>query len=879
MAGVRRPAYLALHRCADADDPHCYWYGFDRGGGNYRLYHPCDVADRASAATDWLRHDAYRMGAVMEMKFDYHSPRAEKARIGHLLDSVWRRLLIVSMIALLAAGIGLLAIESALGWLLIGLAALPAIAVEWWSGELKELAPVQPQRSISDILAGDILGQLPMNPTTQDVAMAIGRTRGGQFFGARFGITASLLQDVAEHIVNIEELWREAVAIKEMLELPTVTAGVLTVALVKQFPNYDALLAHMHIDGNDLLEGVRWQERLQDMIRSHGEPRRTGGIARDWSFGYIPLLTRFGRNISSEASGGGVLNVETASHRQALDQLVGVFGGGGRKNVVLTGATGVGKTTLVYAFADQLMDGRAQLPESLKFRQVFMLDAGALISAAPGRGQLEELISHVLGEAYAAKNIIIYLDNAQLFFEEAVGSVDITNELLPILEAGRLPMILAMDEQRFLQITQRNPNVANALNRITIAPSDRSETLQVLETQLIMTEFQQKVTYTYQSLAEAYRLSERYVHDIAMPGQAVKLLESSARYAENGLVTINSVQQAIEQTVGVKVSVASEAGDREKLLNLEELIHRRMINQTRAVSVVSDALRRARAGVRNPDRPIGTFLFLGPTGVGKTELAKALADVYFEGEDKIVRLDMNEYVRNEDVARLIADGATDPTSLTAQAMKQPYSVVLLDEIEKAHPNVLTTLLQLLDEGILRDINNREVSFRDTIIIATSNAGADRIREYIQRGYKMEQFEQQFIDELISSNQFRPEFLNRFDEIVMFTPLGKQELLRVVDLMVAGVNKTLEQQKVSVTITDEVKQLLVEQGYDPRLGARPMRRVVQRVVENTVAKQMLEGSVAPGSIIEIDRQQVEHLLGQGEAARAMLEAKDYEQEDA
>lgn len=648
-------------------------------------------------------------------------------------------------------------------------------------------------------------------------------------------------------------------------------------ALVKQFPNHESLLAHVHIDGNDLLEGIRWQERLQGLIKAHQEPRRTGGIARDWSFGYIPLLARFGRNISNEVSGGGVLNVETTSHRQALDQLIDVFGGGGRKNVVLTGATGVGKTTLVYAFAEQLLDARAKLPSSLKFRQVFMLDAGALISAAPGRGQLEELISHVLGEAYAAKNIIIYLDNAQLFFEEGVGSVDITNELLPILEAGRLPMILAMDEQRYLQITQRNPNVANALNRITVAASDRTETLQVLETQLIMTEFQQKVTYTYQSLAEAYRLSERYVHDIAMPGQAVKLLESSARYAENGLVTINSVQQAIEQTVGVKVSVASETEDREKLLNLEDLIHKRMINQVRAVSVVSDALRRARAGVRNQDRPIGTFLFLGPTGVGKTELAKALADVYFGGEDKIVRLDMNEYVRNEDVARLIADGASDPSSLTAQVMKQPYSVVLLDEIEKAHPNVLTTLLQLLDEGILRDINNREVSFRDAIIIATSNAGADRIREYIQRGYKMEQFEQQFMDELISSNQFRPEFLNRFDEIVTFTPLGKQELLQVVDLMIAGVNKTLEQQKVSVSITDDVKQLLVEQGYDPRLGARPMRRVVQRVVENTVAKQMLGGNVTPGSVINIDRSQVENLLSAGKVASDMIEADNQQGE--
>ena len=269
---------------------------------------------------------------------------------------------------------------------------------------------------------------------------------------------------------------------------------------------------------------------------------------------------------------------------------------------------------------------------------------------------------------------------------------------------------------------------------------------------------------------------------------------------------------------------------------------------------------RARAGVRNENRPIGTFLFLGPTGVGKTELAKALASVYFGGEERMIRLDLNELVRPEDVSRLIADGANDPTSLTAQTMKQPFSVVLLDEIEKAHPAVLSTLLQLLDEGILRDIKNREVSFRDAIIIATSNAGADRIREYIERGYQLEQFEQQFTDELISSNQFRPEFLNRFDEIVVFRPLEKPELMQVVDMILAGVNKTLALQKISVQVEENAKLHLVEKGYDPRLGARPLRRVVQRAVENTVAKQMLAGSVAPGSTITINLDQVEQILG-------------------
>jgi ATP-dependent Clp protease ATP-binding subunit ClpC len=363
----------------------------------------------------------------------------------------------------------------------------------------------------------------------------------------------------------------------------------------------------------------------------------------------------------------------------------------------------------------------------------------------------------------------------------------------------------------------------------------------------------------YQALREAYRLSERYVHDLAMPGRAVKLLESAANYADNGLVSAISVQRAIEETIGIKVSAVQGDDEREKLLNMEELIHQRMINQKRAVNVVSDALRRARAGVRNQDRPIGTFLFLGPTGSGKTELAKSLAAIYFGGENRLIRLDMNEYSVSNDVARLIADGADDSTSLTAQVMKQPFSVILLDEVEKAHPNVLAVFLQLLDEGILRDVKNREVSFRDAIIIATSNAGADRIREYIDRGMDIEQFEEPFINELIASNQFRPEFLNRFDEIVMFRPLNKDELVQVVDLILADVNKTLALQKVSVTVTEEAKLYLVDVGYDPRLGARPMRRVVQRAVENTVAKQVLSGVVEAGGKVEITLEQVQKML--------------------
>lgn len=811
------------------------------------------------------------MGAVDQLVFERRSRRAVKARLAVKLQGTVLHIIVASVWILLFAGIGLLASSQSAGWLLIGLAALPMMLIAWYEGELKQLKPPEPAAKIDDVLAADVLGKLPEEPSPRDIATAVGATRSGFFFAARFGITPRMLQDIAsEDKTETQAIWQGAWRLKEEMKMETITGSILLVAIVRALPEYEMLLARLHLSDEDLLSGIRWQQHILDLVEKHSMPKRTGGVARDWAFGYIPQLTRFGQNISEQIGRGGLLEVELHPHIEALNQLISTFGTNGRQNAALVGPPGVGKTSIIHSFAGRLLDASAQLPDTLKFRQVFVLDSSALLAAAPGRGELEGLVMEILGEAYAAKNIILCLDNAELFFEEGVGSVDLTNVLLPVLEAGRLRIILTMDEQRFLKIGSRNTALVNTLNRISVGPANKDETIAVMQDQLITTEFSRKVTYTFQALGEAYRLSERYVHDLAQPGRAVKLLESAAGYAENGLVTINSVQQAIEKTLGVKVGVASGEAERETLLNLEDRIHERMINQTRAVKVVSDALRRARAGVRNENRPIGTFLFLGPTGVGKTELSKALADVYFGGEDRIVRLDLNEFVRTEDVARLIADGADDPTSLTSRVMKQPFSVVLLDEIEKAHPSVLATLLQLLDEGILRDVKNREVSFRDAIIIATSNAGADRIREYIERGYKLEQFEKQFVDELISGKQFLPEFLNRFDEIVIFRPLEKPELMQVVDLILSGINKTLALQKITVAVEEQAKSYLVEKGYDPRLGARPLRRVVQRAVENTVAKKMLTGDIMPGSTITITYDQVFQILGSESAANAIAE---------
>lgn len=799
----------------------------------------------------------------MNPTINFQSLRAQKARIGHLLLSPAMQMtrIVILVISLALAGY-LWWVGSPAGILLLVVAGPLFMLGAWAKNDLKANAPKPQASSVDDVLASSLLGILPKDYTPKNLVDAAFKTPEGIFFAVRFGLPHELFTAIVEHNeIDVKTVWQEAEKLRQTLQHTEISAITVLVAIMYTAPNSDAMLAQFQLGREDLAKGVAWYHHLQDVIAKHQERLKDGGIGRDWAFGYTPTLSRFGANVSERITSNGLLMRDVQAHQAIVDRMMGLFTQGGRQNAALIGPLGSGKTTLVHSLAQRLMLAGPSVPRELRFQQVFSLDPSSLISQAHGRGELEGLIQQLFYEAYSAKNIILFLDDAHLFFEDGTGSVDLSNVLLPVLEGGGLRLILAMDEQHWQRISQRNAALAQYINRVMVTPASEDDTMLIVEDQLIMIEHQQKSNYTYQALREAYRLADRYMQDQAMPGKALTLLESAGGFAQHGLVDAPSVRQAIEQSIGVKVGTADTVEERQTLLNLEDLIHQRMINQVRAVQVVSDALRRARAGVRNQQRPIGTFLFLGPTGVGKTELSKALAEVYFGGEDHLIRLDLNEYVQPNDVSRLIADAATDQHSLTAQIARQPFSVVLLDEIEKAHPNVLNTLLQLLDEGILRDINNREVSFRDAIIIATSNAGADRIRQYVEAGWKMEDFEKRFTDELISTNQFRPEFLNRFDEIVLFRPLNQEELLQVIDLILAGINKTLAVQKVSVLVDQDAKHLLVQTGYDPRMGARPMRRIVQRAVENIVARRMLGGQVMPGEQISITSADVQTILSQ------------------
>lgn len=788
-------------------------------------------------------------------KFKYNSIRAKKARAGRVLNAPVTRVFLILLVFLGIGGFAYLLFftKNAAGWLGFIPAILGSQLLLWGKSDLYRV-PLGKGDDINDILSANVMNALGKNPTPRGFVENLYKTRSGKFLAMRFGITKDFMEMVVAPIPeDMTPIFTAAREMRTRIDAEVISGGIMAAAILKQNPEHKRLLHERKLDLDDLVEGVNWYNHLYGLVRSAKKKRRDGGIARDFSFGWTPTLAKYSVNISESRKHSARTQIHLASHREIVQKMIEAFSKGGRQNIALVGPEGAGRTTIVNAFAETLMDADAKIPARLKYRQVVALDASAMIAAGGERGELEGLVQLVMNEAYLAKNIIICLNNAELFFEEGVGSVNISNILLPIIEAGKLRIILTMNEQKYLELAAKNSSLANKLNKVVVEPADEQQTMRIMQDEILSLEAKYGVLYQYLALKEAYRLSKRYIHDIEMPGKALSLLESAANYANGGTVTAETVATAIEKTKGVKLSSANKEDDRAKLLNLEELIRKRMVGQDYAVKNVSDAMRRAAAGVRNQKKPIGTFLFLGPTGVGKTELSKTLAEVYFNGEDNLIRLDMNEFVTEGDVSRLIEEGKDNAESLTAQMMTHPFSVVLLDEIEKAHPAVLTTLLQLLDEGVLRDAKNREVSFKDAIIIATSNAGADRIREYVDAGEDLARAKEEIINELIDNGEFRPEFINRFDEICVFTPLSKKELVEIVKLNMKSINKTLEPKKIKVELGSGVAEELAERGYDPKMGARPLKRVMQKTIENIVAREVLTGAADSGATVVITKE--------------------------
>jgi ATP-dependent Clp protease ATP-binding subunit ClpC len=771
--------------------------------------------------------------------------RARHARLGRRIGSGGHMALMSAGVAGILGGAALGLTTSHYGYVLSGAGLLLVMPALWWKHELAHV-PAH-AGSFMDRVSYQCLQLLA--PGTDYSPQKLWEAINGNWQVQYILHHLLLLQDelvgcFSNDPSQLHIVLDEAARVADLQESETIEINHIATALLRTSPVVAELLTRTRSSIADLDAVSAWLGR--SVAASTKKPTSYGGIGRDWANGFTPQLNQYGHNLSLAIEHHGahfgtlVDSIGVAEMKTAFSH--------GDSTLALIGPDGIGKTSHAYALAQSVL-AEAQDP-ALEHKQVVSLDASAIISSATRPGELEYTLSSLMNEAAHAGNIILFFDDAQLFFQTGPGSLNATQILLPVIQSRVIQMIFAMSPHDYEQLRANNMAFAGLLTPVVLREAPEAETMEVVCDSATRFELRHRVVITYEAIKEAYRLSGRYETDMAYPGKAIRLLEQSLTHAEQRIVTGQSVEAAIEQTRGVKAGTAAPV-EADQLLHLEDKIHERMINQKRAVEVVAAALRRARAGVASPNRPIGSFLFLGPTGVGKTELAKAIAATYFGNEESMVRLDMSEYQQPEDVSRLLSDGQGESKSLILQVRQQPFSVVLLDEIEKAHPNILNLLLQLLDEGKLTDSQGRTVSFKDCVIIATSNAGADSIRQHIEAGEELEQFESALTDQLINSGQFRPELLNRFDEIVLFRPLKPDELAQVVRLMLAGINKTLSTQNISVELTDAAIQKIVEVGNDPRLGARPMRRALQRAVENTVAGKILRGEARPGDHLSLD----------------------------
>lgn len=778
----------------------------------------------------------------MTTDFNSNSLRARKARLARHLAPGYTPLVWIAFLLLIASVAALLfgsGERFAYGGLaLAGILVMPAC---WYRYELKKLPPSQPAKQLDDLLDAALLAKLPAAVTPQSAWTAALQCPEATFICHHLLLEGTYLTpEMSTNPQDMQAVWERALALLDTQPSTSLHSGVLATALILTNPAAQEFLTHSKLRSEDVLAVLDWCERV--LRYAHQPKAQFGGIGRDWATGFTPTLEHFGENMSRaiELGGGGV------QLWQHADLLGGISDGLSRgSGIALVGADGAGKSTLVHGLAQELLEGKAP---NLQYYKVISLDAAQIISSSGP--QLEKLVLTLFGEAVMAGNIILFLDDAALFFGSGVGAFDMGQVLLPILKNRNIKVIAAFTPQDWQQLQASHSALAGSFINVTVTEPSEQTTIAITQDRALIMEHQNRLLITHEAVREAYRLSGQYMQERAYPGKAIALLEQALPYATHDAITAASVQAAVEKTKGVKVS-AAQAPEANMLLHLEDRIHERMINQKRAVGVVASALRRGRAGVSNPTRPVGSFLFLGPTGVGKTELARSLAAVYFGDEQQMIRLDMSEYQRAEDVSRLLDMGGKNQRSLLSAIREQPFSVVLLDEIEKAHPNILNLLLQMLDEGQLTDDQGRPASFRNSIIIATSNAGAAAITERVKANQLLDDFERPLLDTLISQGQFKPELINRFDEVVLFRPLNEAELSQVAQIMLKGVNKTLAAQHVSVELTPAALQHIVHQGYDPEFGARPMRRIIQKTVENAVAVKILQGQAQPGSTIVLD----------------------------
>lgn len=610
----------------------------------------------------------------------------------------------------------------------------------------------------------------------------------------------------------------------------------------------------------DVLRAADWEERY---FSEYFTPKpflsnfkRVRGLADEWAFGYTPTLNVYGKNIEVY-SASSAQHMHILARSREIDQLETILAKSGKNNVVLVGEPGVGRKSVILGLAQRIFEGVSL--EQLRHKRMARLDMNMVLARSRDQATAVDLLNKILSECLRAGNVILVIENLHDFIgpqrREEIGSLDISEVLIPYLKSELFQLIAFTDNTSYHTNIEAVPAVSVLLEKVDVPELDEESALTILEDMTPKLERRHGLFISYYALLEIVNSAASFIQNVPFPAKAVNLLDEVLSYVSgHGLygriVTQDHVTEIVSQKTGIPLGRV-EGEEKAKLINMETLLHQKIIGQDEAVTEISTAMRRIRAGIKERKKPIGTFLFLGPTGVGKTETAKTLADVYFGSEERMIRLDMTEYQQADSINRLIGNIDTQTEAQFADKIREhPFSLVVLDELEKAHPNVLNLFLQVLDEGRLTDAFQRKVSFRNSIIIATSNAGAEFIREYVQVGQNLNAMRGRLIEYLMKNSIFKPEFLNRFDAVVVFQPLKREEVRQIAVLMLKDLNMRLDEKGYKLKIEEEVIDGLAQAGYNAAFGARELRRVVQEKVENQIAEKIIKGEYKEGDTITI-----------------------------
>ena len=634
------------------------------------------------------------------------------------------------------------------------------------------------------------------------------------------------------------------------------------------------------------------------------------------------MLEQFGTDLTAKAKAG---KLDPVIGRAAeIERVMQVLSRRQKNNPLLIGEPGVGKTAVVEGLAQLIVAD--QVPDIISGKRVITLDVSALVAGSKYRGEFEERLKKVIKEVVKDGNIILFIDEMHTIIGagSAEGSIDAAAILKPPLSRGELQVIGATTTEEYRKHLEKDSALARRFQTVNVKEPSEEQALRILDGLRDRYEAHH-VRYSDEALQAAVSMSSRYIQDRFLPDKAIDVLdeagarmrirnrtlpdeirkfddelrrvrldkeeaasaqeferaaqlrdeekqleeqraEAEKRFSEESdkeLANITEVEIAdvVSMSTGVPVSNLTEA-EADKLLRMEGVLHERIIGQEEAVTALSKAIRRSRSGLKDPKRPSGSFIFLGPSGVGKTELSKALAEFLFGTEDALITYDMSEYMEKHSVSRLVGSppgyvGFDEGGQLTKAVRQRPYSVVLFDEIEKAHPDVFNILLQILEEGRLTDSQGRSVDFRNTVIIMTSNVGARQIAETAplgftpdsQKGLSDKEIKSRVMSEM--KKLFRPEFLNRLDEIIVFKSLTEEQIAQIVDLMVADLRDRLIAMDMTINLTPEARALVAKEGTDTTMGARPLRRAIQRLLEDPISEQLLAGTWHAGSVIDVD----------------------------